>query len=97
MDDGQTFAHEKHCEKAYTRFFFSGETNMLSLQNQLDEHCHYDGAKNQVISQVTIYTVEKAPSMVINKLTQKNAEFSYDEEKMSVTVKNLDFRAAIET
>ena len=43
MDDGQTFAHEKDCEK--TLVFFGFLDNILYIQREIEDECRFDGAE----------------------------------------------------
>ena len=89
MDDGQTFAHEKECEKVYV--FFGFEDNMLYTQRDINDDCRYVDAEKQKISKVTIYDVIQRPEYI--ELTQRGGivDFVYDSDEMSVTIDLLEF------
>lgn len=89
MDDGQTFAHQKDCEK--TLVFFGFLDRVLYVQREIEDGCRYDGAEKQKISKITIYDVEVEPDFIESKTSGDKLAFAWDSVEKSVTIDNLDF------
>lgn len=89
MDDGQTFAHEKECEKTLVLFGFLD--NVLYIQRAIEDDCRYDGAESQKISQVTFYDIQEEPDYIESKTSGDRVTFVWDPIEKSVWVDSLDF------
>lgn len=89
MDDGQTFAHQKDCEKTLVNFGFFDQ--VLYIQRQMEDDCRFDGAEQQRISKVTIYDVSVEPESIKLKTSGDKVAFTWNDAEKSVTIDDLDF------
>ena len=89
MDDGQTFANEKDCEKTLVLFGFLD--NVLYSQRDIENDCRYEGAESQKISKVTFYDIQEEPAYVESKTSGEKVAFEWDPVEKSVRIDSLEF------